>query len=41
MNKEDLLDYETLNDWYVELGFVEEFKEGVEYIHLEIEDFKN
>lgn len=41
MNKEDLLDYETLNDWYVELGFVGEFKEGVEYIHLEIEDFKN
>lgn len=39
--KDTLLDYEVLNVWFDEIGFSYEEREGLEFLHLEIESFKN
>ncbi len=38
---DQLLNYEVLNDWYRELGFICQDRDNVDYLHLEIKNFKN
>lgn len=38
---EQLLDYEVFSKWGTELGLIMEERENVDYLHLEVIDFKN
>lgn len=41
ISRNQILDYEVLNDWYEELGFIFEERENIDFLHVEIKNFKN